>query len=261
MKAIGRATVLFAALASAAGLLSASAAVSITVQPLVAEFGIAPGASGTIPVTVTNSGSEPARFSARRTDWRTTASGSIALEKVGTEGTHSLSRDLSLSQYQFTLQPGEHRQLQLTLHVPASALTAPHSSWGGFFINSTPVNAPSGAVGLAATVFVYNTIGTPHRHITMQSLRVSRGPGGTATLVARLRNDATAYCRPSAHLMIEQAGRIVDNRTINISTIFPNTTRLLSEPLGHLAPGPYRIELAIDYGGDSVIEGVTEAHI
>ncbi|MDB5094427.1 MAG: hypothetical protein JWO85_2528 [Candidatus Eremiobacteraeota bacterium] len=253
---------LVAALVCAASLrAAASAAVSMTVQPLVAEFNAAPGAFGRTTVTVTNNGTEAERFTARPTDWRTLADGSTTLERPGAEGVHSITRDLSLSAYQFVLQPGERREIALSLAVPSSFPGTPASYWGGFLVSAAVVTAPPSAVGIAATVFVYQNVGAPRRHLALQSLRVVQNKDGTSDLVARLRNDSPGYCRSSAHVLVEQAGRIVKDDKVTISTVFPGSTRLMTQPLGKLPPGDYRIEVAFDYGGDSILDGTTQAHV
>lgn len=263
MKARGRASIaLVAALATVASLQSSAlAAVSMTVQPLVAEFNAPPGSTGRTTVTVTNTGPEAQRITARPTDWRTLADGSTTLEKPGAEGTRSITRDLSLSAYQFVLQPGERRELALSLAVPSTVSSTPASYWGGFLVSASIVTAPPSAVGIAATVFVYENVGAPKRHLTLQSMRVVRNKDGTSDLVARLRNDAPGYCRPSAHVLVEQAGRIVRDDKVTVSTVFPDSTRLMTQSLGKLPPGDYRVETTFDYGGDAILDGTTEAHV
>src|SRR5579884_349908 len=196
MKATGRASIA-AFICYLSVVAPASATVSLTVEPLVAEFNAPPGATGRFPVFVSNTGTTPERIAIRKTDWRTLADGSTALEKVGAEGAHSITRDLSLSAYQFVLQPGERRELSLVLSVPESLSPAPNSYWGGFLVSGNEVDAPPSAVGIAATVFVYNNVGSPRRHLGLQSMRVVTRPQGS-DLVVRLRNDAQGYCRPSA---------------------------------------------------------------
>jgi hypothetical protein len=210
---------------------------------------------------VTNRGTEPERFSARPTDWRTLADGSTALERPGAEGPNSITPDLSLSSYQFILQPGERRELSLLLAIPAQFPLTPASYWGGFLVSAAVVSAPASAVGVAATVFAYENVGAPRRHLAMQSMRVVQKQDGTSDLVARLRNDSPGYCRASAHVLIEQAGRIVRDDKVSVSTVFPGSTRILTQALGKLAPGNYRVEVAIDYGGDSILDGTTDAHV
>lgn len=263
MRARDRASiVLAAALLSVAGLRTpASAAVSMTVQPLVSEFNAPPGATGRVSVTVTNSGTEAERFIARPTDWRTLADGSTTLEKPGAEGAHSITRALSLSTYQFVLQPGEHREISLTLAVPSSFPAAPASYWGGFLVGATTVSAPPSAVGIASTVFVYENVGAPRRHMALQSMRVVQNKDGTSDLIARLRNDSTGYCRAAAHVLVEQAGHIVRDDKVTVSTVFPGSTRFMTQSLGKLPPGDYRVEVAFDYGGDSILDGTSEAHV
>lgn len=261
MKAKGRAFILLCA--SALLLippLPASAKVSLTVQPLVVQFNVSPGQSEHVAVAVSNSGSSPQVVSARRLDWRTLADGSIALERVGAERQHSITRDLSLSSYQFVLAPGERREVTLTLAVPQTASNEAASYWGGFIFNSHDAAATRNSVGVAATVFVYDNVASPSKNMSIQTMRVvSRG--GSATLVTRLRNTGISYVRPIAHLMIGQGGRIYKTLPVSINAVFPNATRIVKEDLGHLPPGEYIAELTIDYGGNSILDGVAKFRI
>lgn len=236
----------------------ASAKVSLTVDPLVAEFNVPPGSAGHATVHVSNTGSSPQVITARRLDWRTVADGSITLEKVGAEGAHSITRDLSLSTYRFILAPGERRDVSLTLTVPPTLQPAPASYWGGFIFDSSDVSSSRGEVGVAATVFVYENVNSPSKHVTLQALRVRTQHGGKSTLVARLRNTGASYIRPIAKLMIGQGGRVVRSDSVTVNTVFPNSTRIVSQDIGHLPPGEYTAELTIDYGGNSILDGITK---
>lgn len=263
MKVPGRAS--FPILAALAGVFvlnaPARANVSMTVQPLVTELNVPPGSSERIQLIVRNNSDQAERVVARRTDWRTLADGSTTLEKVGAERGHSITRALSLSAYQFTLAPGERRALTMTLDVPKTLPTNAASYWGGFLLSANQQGAPPSAVGIGATVFVYENIGVPSKHLKLQSMRVLSGAHDSPMLIARMRNDGQSYARCRAHLLIEQGGRILRDVAPSISVIFPNSTRLLKQSLGDLPPGDYQIELTLDYGGNSIIDGVTTAHI
>jgi hypothetical protein len=262
MKALGFASFSIAALAAVITLAApARADVSMTVQPLVTELNVAPGSSERIQLIVQNNTTQEERIVAHRTDWRTLADGSTTLERVGAERRHSITRALSLSAYQFELQPGERRTIALTLTVPKSVPPSPASYWGGFLISASLKDAPPSAMGIGATVFVYNNVGNPSKHLTLQSMRIVSGPHGAPTLIARMRNDGQAYARCRGQLLIEQAGRVVKTVDPSLSVIFPTSTRLLKQSLGDLPPGDYRIELTLDYGGNSIIDGITNAHI
>jgi hypothetical protein len=92
-------------------------------------------------------------------------------------------------------------------------------------------------------------------------MRIISDARGNATLIARMRNDAEGYARVRGRLLVESAGRILNDSSPALSVIFPSSTRILKQPLGHLAQGDYRFELTLDYGGNSIIDGVTTAHI
>lgn len=261
MKALGRAFIAFCIPAFfLVPAMPAQAKVSLTVQPLVAQFEVPPGQAGHVTIAVSNSGSSSQVITAHPLDWRTIADGSIALEKVGAERQHSITRDLSLSSYQFVLAPGERREVTLTLNMPASVSTKPASYWGGFIFNSNDAGAPRNTVGVAATVFAYESVNSPSKNMSLQAMRVF-SHDGSATLIARLRNTGASYVRPIAHLMIGQGGRIYRSVPVTINAVFPNATRIVSQNLGHLPPGEYVVELTIDYGGNSILDGITKVRM
>ncbi|MBC5806316.1 MAG: hypothetical protein DLM53_12350 [Candidatus Eremiobacter antarcticus] len=252
---------LFAALLVTALSMPAAANLSITVQPLVSELSVAPGGSGHVKVLIKNSGTAAERIIARPVDWRTLSDGSTTLERPGAEGDSSITRFLSLSAYQFDLQPEETRELALTLEMPGTFSTKPASYWGGYLVSAAPVVNPSSAIGVAATVFVYQNINKPRKHMQMKSMHVASAANGTAKLVAHLQNDGQGYCRSQSRLLIQQSGRIVREDKVTFPVLFPGASRTLTQNIDKLPPGDYQFELTFDYGGSSILDGVTRAQI
>jgi hypothetical protein len=223
------------------------------------ELRVGPGASASFELRIVNGGSEPERIAIEPIDWTTTADGALHFGPVGSQGARSITRYLSLPQYQFVLAPGATRELSLGLRLPASFSTAPGAYWGGYLVRGSGMSGRG--VGPAATVFVYDTIGDPRKHLAITAMRVTQsGPSG-AVLSARVQNDGDAYARLTARLLIEQNGRIVQDRDVSTAAMFPGKLRSLTEQLKDLPPGDYRAELSIDYGTDVVLSGATEFRI
>ncbi len=235
----------------------AGADVGMTVQPLVIQFKADPGVESFAKVTVDNSGSEALRVTVQQVDWRTAVDGAVKMERVGTEGANSLNPYLKISAPGFVLGPGERRELTVTARIPAEYSAKSATTWGGFFIRGSAANGPLGAFGPAATVLAYNTIGDPARHMQLLALNVEQTGPGAVRMFSRLRNDGANFVRPSARLMIAQGARIVADTTVGNNTVFPGDLRVIQHDFKELAPGQYRLDATFDYGGATLVEGVT----
>lgn len=239
----------------------ASADTSIVVDPLVSETHVSPGGTMTISVAVGSHSDQAERVVITPLDWRTRIDGSIAIEPLGSEGRRSLTPYCTLAVHQFILAPKEHRRIALTVALPTTLDPTPASYWGGFIVKATPVDQPPSTMGPAATVFVYNDVGTPKRHLTMQSLRTQLKAKGVLRISARYYNDRDGYLRTGAYLTITQSARVVVKQQIGLGTIFPKQLRVVDQTVTGLGPGVYHVELDVDYGGETVLVGETNATV
>lgn len=234
---------------------AASAGMNIAVDPLVVEMRATPGQTVRTTVNIANAGDQPERIFVTPMDWTTRVDGSLAIERPGTEK-RSITRYLKSSDYQFTLQPGEKRAIEISLALPADFSPAAASYWGGFFTRASLLTTRVAGFGPGATVVVYVDVGMPHRSIDLQSLKaVSTGRG--VRIVGRVRNNSNAYVRAGGTILIENAGRIVRKVPVTIGAIFPGRYHTVNETVRGLAPGKYRVELSVDYGGDEIEDGET----
>jgi hypothetical protein len=237
----------------------ARAGLSLTVEPLVQELHVAPGSSSAFAVKVTNGGTDSEKVSVEPIDWNVTTDGALQFRQADLRNGQSITRYLSVPTYQFVLAPRESREFPLSMRLPASFAAAPAVYWGGFLIRGASIG--KGGVGPAATVFVYQTVGAPKAHLALKAMRVTQFGSSGAVLSARLQNDGNAYARVSARLLIQQGGRVVQDRDLATPTIFPGALRVMSEEIKNLPPGDYRAELSIDYGTDVVLNGSTDFRI
>jgi len=255
---------LAAVIAFAAGAARAQAAaptsLSLTVSPLVVEFKVAAGDTGTVAVTVHNGGTDPERIVALRMDWKAAANGTVRVEQPGTEGSASLADYVRMDPADVVLAPGETRQLALTLDLPPSFAGAPAVYHSGFLVRAVPT---SGTVsfGPAATVVVYDTVGTPRSHVTLSEMHVSTPSSGAALLSARILNDGVAYARSSGRIVLRRDGQIVVDQTESIPVLFSKEARVYSKLLHDLPAGTYDCSFTLDYGGPTLIEGTTQVHV
>lgn len=256
---IASALAAWAALALAPGPAAADQpGLSISVEPLVVQFALGPGGQAGTPVTIRNTGTQKALVLANPIDWRTTLDGSVKTERPGSEAS-SLGPQLRLSGSEFVLAPGESRHLTLSLVLPTTFPALAHDYWGGYFVRATPAGSPSTqSFGVGANILAYETVGPVSRHVKLTDLRVDGGAGRGVQLTARLHNDGRTFVRPQIRLLVAQGGRIVQQRDDSTPAIFGGERRLYTRALNDLAPGTYQLQLTIDYGGDTLVEGTTE---
>jgi hypothetical protein len=231
----------------------------ISVEPLVVQFALAPGGQAGTPVTIRNTGTQKALVVANAIDWRTTLDGSVKTERPGSQPS-SLDGHLRLSgESEFVLAPGEARRLTLSLVLPTTFSSAPRDYWSGYFVRATPAGSPSTqSFGVGANVLAYETVGPVSRHVKLTDLRVDAGAGRAVQLTARLHNDGRNFVRPQIRMLVAQGGRIVQQRDDSTPAIFGGQRRLYARTLSDLVPGTYQLQLTIDYGGDTLVEGTTE---
>ncbi len=237
---------------------AAEPGLQLSVEPLVTQFQVQPGGQASTPVTIKNVGSEPAHVVISPVDWRTSPAGEVKMMRAGGEGDSSLDAFLHLGPLEFVLAPGETRSMVLSLVVPSSTASTPRDLWGGYLVRAVPAGAPSGAFGVGATIFAYETIGPAARHVKLTDLHVTDAGAHAAQMSARLVNDGRTYVRPQIHYVLAQSARIVENRDDSTPAVFAGDARRFGQTLRDLPPGPYVLQVTIDYGGDSLIRATTE---
>ncbi|MGB8266226.1 MAG: hypothetical protein WCE44_07905 [Candidatus Velthaea sp.] len=234
---------------------------SLSIGPLLVEFTGGAGETSNQRVTIKNSGSERERVVLQPIDWRNGVDGSFKMERLGTEGTSSLTQFLKISATDVTLEPGESRDLSLTLNLPSTFSSAPGVYWGGYNVRAVSAGGSTGSFGAAANILVLDTVGKPKTHVKLVQLHASPAGQDGALLTARFVNDSAGYVRPTVRVLVVQGARIVHDESEGTGTVFPGATRLYTKDLTGLLPGDYDIELTIDYGGATLIEGTTKLGI
>jgi len=228
---------------------------NLSVNPLVTEMHVAAGQTTRTSVTIANNGDRDETITIRPVDWTTQLNGAISLLAPGAQGNHSLTKWLEPAAYRFTLHARARRQLDVALAVPASA-TQSRSYWGGLLIRATPVDEAL-AIGPAATLFIYDDIGTPKRHLSIKALHAVADADGSAAITMRLKNDADAYTRVGGTLTISRHGAVLQKHDVPIGAIFPGHTRIVEQSVTGLSAGIYNADITVDYGGDVILAGET----
>jgi hypothetical protein len=231
---------------------------SLSVGPLLIEFTAGSGETANQRVTVKNSGTDRERIVLQPIDWRNGVDGSFKMERLGAEGTASLTQFLKISATDVTLAPGESRDLALTLDLPSSFSGTPGVYWGGYNVRAVSAGESSGSFGAAANILVLNTVGKPKTHVKLVQLHASPVGHDGAAITARFVNDAVGYVRPTIRVLVSQSGRVVHDESEGTGTVFPGATRLYTKNVNGLAPGDYDLEMTIDYGGSTLIDGTTK---
>jgi hypothetical protein len=233
---------------------------NLSVDPLVAEVRVQPGGSATTETAITNNGDEPERITVRSIDWTTRLDGGISIEALGSEGHKSLTPYLQALTYNFVLQPHETRRLEVAASLPPTFPGAPASYWGGFYIKATALDQSNAAIGPAATFFVYNDVGTPRRHLSIESLRAS-GNRDTLRFTTLLKNDAQGYLRIGGTARLLQDGKTVRVTPLSIGAVFPGKARIVNGDFTDLPQGNYTLEVRFDYGSDVIVTGDTNTAV
>jgi len=227
----------------------------ISVQPLIVQFAVAPGSQASTHVIIKNVGTQPTHVSVNQIDWSTTVDGSVKTGRPGMTGKSSLNPYLRLSGGDLVLEPGETRDMTLTLFLPSTFPSGTRDYWGGYLVRAT--GADAGSFGVGANVLVYETVGAPVKHLKLTGLHVEDSGNGNIRLVARMLNDGQTYLRPLIHLQIGQEGRIVQAQDDSTPAIFAGEPRIYTRKLQGLAPGSYLLDVTLDYGGSTLVEGTT----
>lgn len=231
--------------------------VNLSVNPLVSEVRVAPGQTDRTFTLITNNGDQDERITIRPIDWNTRIDGGISIENTGAEGQRSLTPFLEAVSYGFVLHPHESRRLDVAVSLPPAFKSVPASYWGGFYIKATAADASPIAIGPAATFFVYNDVGTPSRHLTIEALHGAAAGAGVA-VSARLKNDGDGYLRIGGTVALLQNGKAVRSQPVSVGAVFPGKIRIVKSSFSGLTAGTYTLESRFDYGTDVIVIGDTK---
>lgn len=231
----------------------------ISVEPLIVQFAIAPGGQASTRVVVKNVGTLGAAIVVAPIDWHPTVDGTVVTERPGLQGASSLGPYLRLTGNDFTLAPGETREMVLSLVLPPGLSSKPRDYWAGYFVRAVPAGSPAATTfGVGANILAYETVGAPKRHVQLTSLRVADAGNGAVRVAARLLNDGGTYARPQIRMQLAQSGRIVQSLDDTTPAILAGQPRTYARTLSGLARGSYALQLVVDYGGETLVQGTTD---
>ena len=245
----------------------AAAQVSVEVSPLRVELSVAPGATHTQAVTLTNQSDKPVRIRARVEDWFLTKDGTPQFTPAPPGTWTSASSWVRLAPPEQVIEPGQPGTVRFTTNVPAGATE------GGYRSAIVFEFGPPGADLLGAgrdVVFrsrvvtvLYVAVGQPAPKVDLTNLTVRSTPGKPAEVLATLQNTSRANVRTKGVVIVyDKAGTVVRQIDIPSVPVLPESEREVAIPTAGegeppLPPGDYRVEVKIDVGLRELLVGET----
>jgi hypothetical protein len=242
---------LVALLAAAAGASPAQAAVSVSLRPVKFVLDLAPGASYSDSLVVTNSGEQPLSVTPSFEDFVPTGEANINFVKHAGPGT-SLVDWLSIDRQQIVLQPKEERKVPFTINVPANA--APGGHFAVFFFNASDQAAsttPAGAgVGILPRIGSLVMVAVPGDVSKAGSIKSFTGPKfiqrGPVQFQVEFQNSGSVHYQPEGKVTMRNIfGSTVAEGSLEGLFVFPGTSRTMKAlvPAERYYWGPYIAEL------------------
>ncbi|MEO8105496.1 MAG: DUF916 domain-containing protein [Candidatus Saccharibacteria bacterium] len=255
-------------LAIAPGLASAAGANGLRVSPVRTDITVAPGQTKIVTITVTNITSTAASLQAVINDFAASSDESgqpaIILNSNQFAKSHSLKR-FTKALPNFTLQPGEQKNVSLPITVPADA------AGGGYygairFAPATP-GGPNQTVSLAGSVgslIIATVPGDIKDQLNISSFDVRSGvhprslftSSKAITGVVRFQNSGNIQEQPFGKILLkDRSGKILGQYEINSadprSNVLPDSIRKFSVPLDKVGTwGVFKLEGNFGYGSN-----------
>ena len=175
----------------------------------------------------------------------------------------SLAGWLSLPFTQLTLGPEEAAEVKAELSVPPSdEATLAGTYWGIIFVQGEPRPLEQAGTTVMAIerfgVKVYATIaGTEVSEGRVAKLEVTPGEEGYQVEVY-YENTGNVHQRVAGTLeVIDRTGAVVQELELGEFPILPGAVRRVAANLPLLARGIYQLRAVMDYGGETLVAGVT----
>jgi hypothetical protein len=255
-------------LAAAPGLASAAGGNGVRVSPVRSDITVNPGQTKVVTITVTNITSIPATFQAVINDFTASSneSGEPAIILNGNQfaKSHSLKRFITAVP-NFTLQPGEQKNVSVTIKVPADA------AGGGYygairFAPATP-GAANQTVSLAGSVgsLILATVpGNIKDQLSIASFDVRSGDHPRSlftshksiTSVVRFQNEGNVQEQPFGKILLkDRSGKILGQYEVNSvdprGNVLPDSIRKFTVPLDKVGSfGIFTLQGNFGYGSN-----------
>lgn len=255
-------------LAVAPGAASAAGGNGLRVSPVRSDITVNPGQTKVVTIIVTNITSTPASLQAVINDFSASSDESgqpaIILNNNQFAKSHSLKR-FAKPVPNFTLQPGEQKNISVTISVPADA------AGGGYYgaVRFAPAS-PGGAnqtVSLAGSVgslIIATVPGDIKDQLSISSFDVRSGVHPRSlftsnkgiTSVVRFQNSGNVQEQPFGKILLkDRSGKILGQYEINNSdvrsNVLPDSIRKFTVPLDKVGSwGVFKLEGNFGYGSN-----------
>ena len=248
----------------------APAPVSVEVSPLRVELKVAPGATHTQAITLTNTGKEAVRVRALLQDWFLSKEGAPQFQDPEEGRAFSASQWLRFAPPEVVIQPATEATVRFTLTVPQGVDAAGYRSGIMFQLSPAagdPVAARRGvSVRSQIATLIYANVGEPPAGtIDLTDLRSRVAPEQTM-IIATLKNTGRRTVRTKGTVTIQTAaGAAIRDVPMPDVPLLPDSERdvaiVIADAAKPLPPGEYRIEVKIDVGLSALIVGETTLKI
>lgn len=244
---------------------TATAQVSVEVSPLRVELKLAPGATHTQAVTLTNTGKDAVRVRVSIKDWHLAKDGAPQFAEPEDGRPYAASRWVRVTPPELVIQPAMEGTVRFSVSVPQGVEPAGYRS--GIMFELAPasgepiVRRRELSVRPQIATLIYANVGEPRAAVDLVDLRSRTLPEQT-TILATLKSTGKRTVRTKGSLTIfGQGGAVVRTVPVPDVPVLPESERdvaiVVADQEKPLPPGEYRIEVKIDVGLPALIVGET----
>lgn len=245
------------------------------ISPLTTDITIAPGHSGTVPVTITNVTRQTEFLQPIENDFiagNETGRPALVLGSNSYAPTHSLKRFM-VPLSSITVSPGQSRVVNVAIHVPKTAQAGGY--FGALRFAPTTANGVTGTgVGIGesvASLILLTVPGPTVQKLVLTNFEVQQN-GGTASsfrtpkdlaLFMRFQNEGNLQEAPFGQIYVEKGKQVLYQYNFNQNQpqefILPDSARRWTIPLKNLGKfGEYTIGATLTYGTNGQSIDVTK---
>jgi len=242
-------------------LLNLPVSCSFVVIPSRIEFEGAPGRAYAETLTIRNTGDTAEDIHISLCDWTIDREGNVQWLPPG-ELARTLCPWVSLSAWQFQLEPGESREVEVKLEVQEDP--GPGSYWGMIVVsgNPLPLLPEEGQFTMRMHItygvaLYYTNTKSALRAGVISDVRASPGEDGDCIVTFGFDNVGNAILRPHGYILIRDAsGADVCRAEVDQFVVLPGkSTKIIKHIEGNLTRGCYLAIVVIDYGGENLVAG------
>jgi len=153
------------------------------------------------------------------------------------------------------LLPGEEKNVNFLINVPTSAKSGSHYLGLAVGLNTLKVNGDIGIAGQVVSILLLQVAGVVNESVNVQSWQLSDGIfSGKFESIISVENNGSVGAPISGYAVVRNYfGNEVYKKEIGLSgTLLPRSMLrskdIIDLPFGFYWPGPYSVELHINYG-------------